>query len=109
MGYYWIAVGITEVLNSIVKRVERCATSVVQACLVSSLRSLDACVLQIHADLLLTVNSKPAVSGSDGGEYEMALFWVVAPCMLVKVCRRLRGASSLYHHSPPFDGGSKNL
>jgi hypothetical protein len=33
-----------------------------------------------------------AVSGSHGGGYEdgWAVFWVVAPCSLVDVCRRLR-------------------
>jgi hypothetical protein len=37
---------------------------------------------------------------------KMAVFWVVAPCSLVKVYRRFGGACCLYHHRPD-DGGSK--
>jgi hypothetical protein len=33
------------------------------------------------------------ISSSHGGEYEDAVFWVVAPCSLVEVYRRLRGQS----------------
>jgi hypothetical protein len=35
-------------------------------------------------------------SGSHGGEYENA-FWDVAPCILVEVNRRFRGARCLHH------------
>jgi hypothetical protein len=28
----------------------------------------------------------------------MADFWVAAPCSLVEVCRRFRGACCLHHH-----------
>jgi hypothetical protein len=39
---------------------------------------------------------------------KMAVFWVVAPCSLVQVYRRFRGACCRLTHSPE-DGGSKNL
>jgi hypothetical protein len=37
----------------------------------------------------------------------MAVFWVVAPCSLVEVCRSFRGAYRLYHQGyRPDDGDS---
>jgi hypothetical protein len=41
----------------------------------------------------------------------MALFWVVAPCSLVSVYRRFRGACCLQQQGGdrPDDGGSKHL
>jgi hypothetical protein len=38
------------------------------------------------------------ISGSHGGEYEMTVFWVVAPCSLVEVHQRFRGSCCLHHH-----------
>jgi hypothetical protein len=41
----------------------------------------------------------------------MAVFWDVAPCSLVEVCRSFRGAHGLYRHKVhrPDDGSSKHL
>jgi hypothetical protein len=39
---------------------------------------------------------------------KMAVFRDVAPCSLVEVCRRFRGAFCL-HHQNNDDGGNKNL
>jgi hypothetical protein len=49
------------------------------------------------------------ISGSHGGEYEMAAVWVVAPCSVAEVYRRFRGACFLLHAHRPDDGGSKHL
>jgi hypothetical protein len=38
---------------------------------------------------------------------KMAVFWVVAPCSLVEVYQRFRGACCLHHRSD--DGGSNDL
>jgi hypothetical protein len=42
---------------------------------------------------------------------KMAVFWVLAPCILVEVYRRVRGLCCLHHHciECPDDGGSKQL
>jgi hypothetical protein len=42
---------------------------------------------------------------------KMAVFWVVAPCNLVEVHRRFRGAWCLHHQGDddPDGGGSKQL
>jgi hypothetical protein len=48
----------------------------------------------------LVVGKKWRVSrvwGSHGGEYEVAVFWVVAPCSLVEVYQRFRGPCCLHH------------
>jgi hypothetical protein len=37
------------------------------------------------------------VSRSHGDEYEVTVFWDVAPCGLVDIARRLRGACYSYH------------
>jgi hypothetical protein len=38
---------------------------------------------------------------------KMAVFWVVALCSLVEVCRRFTGACCFHHHDDcPNDGGS---
>jgi hypothetical protein len=44
----------------------------------------------------------------------MTVFWVVAPCCLVEVYQRFRGAYCLHHQGdnrphPPDNGGSKHL
>jgi hypothetical protein len=39
---------------------------------------------------------------------KMAVFWVAAPCSLVEVYQRFKGACCLHHHRPD-DGGSKDL
>jgi hypothetical protein len=44
------------------------------------------------------------ISGYHGGE-KMTVFWDVAPCSLVEVYRRFRGAFC----NLPDDGGSKHL
>jgi hypothetical protein len=41
---------------------------------------------------------------------KLAIFWVVAPCSLVEVYRRLRGAYCLHYQGDrPDDEGSKHL
>jgi hypothetical protein len=41
---------------------------------------------------------------------KMAVFWVVAPCILVEVYRLFRGTCCLHHQGDDFDnGGSKRL
>jgi hypothetical protein len=37
------------------------------------------------------------ISCCRSGEYEMAVFWVVAPCSLVEVYQRFRGSYCLHH------------
>jgi hypothetical protein len=37
------------------------------------------------------------ISGSHGRDYEYESFWDVAPCSLVQVHRRFRGAQCLHH------------
>jgi hypothetical protein len=40
-------------------------------------------------------------------DMKMAVFWVVAPCSLVEVYRRFRGACCRHHQGDPDDGGNK--
>jgi hypothetical protein len=42
------------------------------------------------------------ISGSYGGEYEDVFFWVGAPCSLVEVYRRFRGACCLQHQGDEY-------
>jgi hypothetical protein len=37
---------------------------------------------------------------------KIAVFWVVAPCSLVEVYQRFRGACCLHHHRRPVDEAS---
>jgi hypothetical protein len=41
-------------------------------------------------------------------DFKMTVFWYIAPCNLVEVDRRFRGANWLHHHLPD-DGGSTHL
>jgi hypothetical protein len=54
---------------------------------------------------------KYGVSGSHGGEYEVRVFWDLAPCSHIEVDWRFRGAHCLHHQSDdsPDDGGSTHL
>jgi hypothetical protein len=54
----------------------------------------------------ITVYVRRELSGSHGDEYEDGFCWDVAPCSLVKVDRRFRGAYCLHRLD---DGGSKYL
>jgi hypothetical protein len=40
---------------------------------------------------------------------KMAVFWVLAPCCLVEICRHCRGAWCLHFLRRPNDGGNKYL
>jgi hypothetical protein len=42
----------------------------------------------IRKEFIILYHGK--ISGSHGGEYKEAVFWVVAPCSLVEVYRRFR-------------------
>jgi hypothetical protein len=48
-------------------------------------------------DRILSKMNSSEISGSHGGSMKMAVFWVVAPCCLVEVYRRFRGACCLHH------------
>jgi hypothetical protein len=37
------------------------------------------------------------ISGSFGGEYEVTVFWDIAPCVLVELYRRFRGSYCPHH------------
>jgi hypothetical protein len=43
------------------------------------------------------------VSGSHGDEHEDGFFWVVAPCSLVEVYLRFRGACCLHHQRDEYN------
>jgi hypothetical protein len=58
--------------------------------------------LKIHPRCIATKPSRPIEI------LKMAVFWDVAPCSLVEVYRRFRGASCL-HRDRPDDGGSGQL
>jgi hypothetical protein len=43
------------------------------------------------------------ISGSHGGDYEVRVFWDIAPCSHVEVDRRFRGAYCLHHQDDQGD------
>jgi hypothetical protein len=55
-----------------------------------------------YFSLLISAECKAAF------DFKMTVFWDIAPCNLVEVDRRFRGAYWLHHHLPD-DGGSTHL
>jgi hypothetical protein len=62
-------------------------------------RTLVVLFLSSHLAKLPSHKLHPSceISGSHGGEYEMIVFWDIAPFSLIKVDHRFRGVFSLHH------------
>jgi hypothetical protein len=63
-----------------------------------------------YSKLNLSLSEPPGPHGETNVNMKMAVFWVVAPCSLVEVYRRFRGACCVSHQGDrPDDGDSKHL